>query len=148
MRLIFRTFTTCLFLALLSAAAEPANLDLSLRTQAETMFASRLPVWQERLGLQDWNVTVVMKARAELKAGTLGGIRWDKKKKTAVMSVLDPAEYTVSIDEMLKDLEFTLVHELIHLELASLPRSEASRRTEEQAVNNLTRALLNSGNQK
>jgi hypothetical protein len=43
---------------------------------------------------------------------------------------------------MLKDLEFTVVHELIHLELASLPKSEASRRSEEFAVNQLTEALL------
>ena len=52
--------------------------------------------------------------------------------------------YTMAMPEMLKDMEFTVVHELIHLELASLPFSEASRRTEETAVNNLTRALLGS----
>jgi hypothetical protein len=35
-----------------------------------------------------------------------------------------------------------VVHELIHLELASLPKSEASRRKEETAVNQLAEALL------
>ena len=45
-------------------------------------------------------------------------------------------------------MEFTLVHELIHLELSSLPRSEASRRVEEHAVNNLTDALLRLDRQK
>ncbi len=34
------------------------------------------------------------------------------------------------------------VHELVHLELASLPRSEASRSSEERAVNQITGALL------
>jgi hypothetical protein len=126
----------------LPVAAEVPLRDSSSRAQAESMLSSRLPVWQQKLGLADWNVTVLITPRAQLKPGTLGGIRWDKKKKTAVMSVPDPAEYTVPVDEMLQDLEFTLVHELIHLELASLPRSEASRRTEELAVNNLTRALL------
>jgi hypothetical protein len=39
-------------------------------------------------------------------------------------------------------MEFTLVHELIHLELASLPRSDASRTDEEHAVNHMAEALL------
>jgi hypothetical protein len=43
---------------------------------------------------------------------------------------------------MLQDMEFTVVHELIHLELSSLPRSDASRREEEYAVNRITEALL------
>ena len=43
---------------------------------------------------------------------------------------------------MLEDMEFTVVHELIHLQLSSLPRSEASRSDEEHAVNRITDALL------
>jgi hypothetical protein len=43
---------------------------------------------------------------------------------------------------MLDDMEFTVVHEMVHLQLASLPRSEASRRVEEHAVNELAAALL------
>ena len=39
-------------------------------------------------------------------------------------------------------MEFTIVHELVHLELASLPRSEASRSNEEHAVNLSAEALL------
>lgn len=89
-------------------------------------------------------MSVTLTRRSALKRGTLGGIRWDKGKKIASMAVLDPSDYNTSTAEMLKDMEFTIVHELIHLELASLPRSEASRRTEEQAVNNLTKALLES----
>lgn len=104
--------------------------------------AGRVQYWQERLGLRDWHVTVACARRDQMKHGTLGGIKWDKPKRTAHIVVLDPAEYTSGEAEMLKDLEFTVVHELVHLELASLPRSEASRRTEEQAVNNLARALL------
>jgi hypothetical protein len=57
------------------------------------------------------------------------GIRWDKSGKKAVISRIAVSEYT-------------LVHELVHLELASLPRSEASRKSEEHAVNRLTEALL------
>ena len=39
-------------------------------------------------------------------------------------------------------MEFTVVHELIHLQLSSLPRSEASRSAEERAVNHITEALI------
>jgi hypothetical protein len=39
-------------------------------------------------------------------------------------------------------MEVTVVHELVHLELASLPRSDASRRVEEHAVNEIANALL------
>ncbi len=114
----------------------------SVRTHAEVFLNDRLQFWQRRLNLQDWKVTISMTRRTGLKPGTLGGIRWDKSKRTASMAVLDCSDYTMAMPEMLKDMEFTIVHELIHLELASLPRSEASRRTEEVAVNNLTRALL------
>ncbi len=83
-----------------------------------------------------------MTRRADLKAKTLGGIRWDKKKMTASIAVMDAADYTIPCSAMLADMEFTIVHELVHLELASLPKSEASRSNEEFAVNHLAEALL------
>ena len=39
-------------------------------------------------------------------------------------------------------MEFTVVHELVHLQLSSLPRSDASRGAEERAVNQITEAFL------
>ncbi len=59
-----------------------------------------------------------------------------------MIRVLDAADYRMPFHATLNDLEFTVVHELIHLELVSLPRSEASRSDEEYAVNNLADALL------
>jgi hypothetical protein len=132
-------------ISVVAAKEHPTDGAARVRTIAETFVHERLAFWQKRLNLLDWRVTVVMTPRASLKPGTFGGIRWDKGKRTASMAVLDPADYRLPLAEMLKDLEFTVVHELIHLELASLPRSEASRRTEEFAVNNLTRALLSQG---
>lgn len=102
----------------------------------------KLAVWQQRLKLEDWRISVAMTRRDNLKPKTLGGIRWDKRKKSAAMAVLDPSEYRLPFREMLDDMEFTIVHELVHLELASLPRSEASRSSEEHAVNQITDALL------
>ena len=72
----------------------------------------------------------------------MGGIRWDKSKKSAVIWVLDPSDYRLPFREMLDDMELTIVHELIHLELTSLPRREASRGSEERAVDGIAEAML------
>jgi hypothetical protein len=77
-----------------------------------------------------------------LEPKTLGNIRWDLDKKEATIGVLSTKDYTLQGQEMLDDMEFTIVHEMVHLHLASLPRSEASRRIEEHAVNELAKALL------
>ena len=113
--------------------------------RAEVAFSyvnERLAVWQQRLTLQDWKISIVMAHQSELKPKTLGNIHWESDKKTAVIRVLDSADYKMPFREMLDDMEFTVVHELIHLELSSLPRSDASRREEEHAVNQITDALL------
>jgi len=109
---------------------------------AKPFVEERLAFWQKRLQLTEWNISVVMTPRSALKARTLGGIHWDKDKKLAGISVMDPADYHVACEQMLDDMEFTIVHELIHLELASLPKSEASRSTEEHAVNRIAEALI------
>ena len=83
-----------------------------------------------------------MSRRSDLKRKTLGGIRWDKAKRSAVLWVLAVSDYQLPIREMLDDMELTVVHELIHIHLSSLPRKEASRRDEERAVNQLAQALL------
>ena len=101
-----------------------------------------MSVWTKRLNLDGWQISIVMTRHDDLKANTLGGIRWDKAKKSAVIKVQDASDYRLPLEEMLNDMEFTIVHELVHLELASLPRSEASRSSEEHAVNQIADALL------
>ena len=113
---------------------------------AESFTAEKLWKWQKRLNLQDWNVTVALARATELKPKTLGNIHWDTDKKTAIIHVLDPADYTLPFEAMLQDMEFTVVHELIHLELspvlAPLQRTDENRRDEEHAVNHMAQALL------
>lgn len=132
------------FLCALPAVAE-ASASCTAATQdqfSQQLLEEKLACWQKRLKLENWHVSIVITRRDHLKPKTLGGIKWDKGKQTATIAVMDPSDYTVSMEEMLADMEFTLVHELIHLELASLPRSGASRTNEELAVNRLTEALL------
>jgi hypothetical protein len=109
---------------------------------AEKYLRERLAVWQRRLNLQDWKITVTMSRASELRRRTMGNIHWDADQKTATIRVLNPSDYPIPFDAALRDTEFTVVHELIHLELASMPRSEASRREEEYAVNHIADALL------
>jgi hypothetical protein len=109
---------------------------------AESFVTQRLWVWQNRLKLADWNIRVKMVRTPELKPKTLGNIHWDTQAKTATIRVLDVYDYRLPYPEMLQDMEFTVVHELIHLQLASLPRSEASRSAEERAVNHIAEALI------
>ncbi|HYP07209.1 MAG TPA: hypothetical protein VER03_13335, partial [Bryobacteraceae bacterium] len=96
-------------LLLASLAASPLRAETSSiddkRQIASTFIAEKLAVWQKRLNLQDWTVTVVTSRKADLKQGTMGKIKWDKGKKTATIWTVDVADYTLSNEELLKDLE-------------------------------------------
>ena len=136
-------FLFCSFAGL--SRAEPPALPSSAQERAEVAVNyvnERLVIWQQRLSLQDWKISILMSHQNELKPKTLGNIHWESDKKTAVIRVLDASDYKLPFREMLDDMEFTVVHELIHLELSSLPRSDASRREEEHSVNQITDALL------
>lgn len=105
-------------------------------------------IWQQRLKVQDWKISILMSHPSDLKPKTLGNIHWDADKKVAAIRVLAPTDYEMACPEMLADMEFTVVHELVHLVLSSLPRSQASRSEEEHAVNQLADALLKLDRQK
>jgi hypothetical protein len=141
----------CSFLLLASAGAsvlqaqEEGAPELNAQERglvAEKYVNERLAVWQPRLSLQGWKISIIMSHPSDLKPKTLGNIHWDSDKRSAVIRVLDASDYKLSFHDMLDDMEFTVVHELIHLELSSLPRSDASRREEEHAVNQIADALL------
>ena len=124
-------------------AAEPLlSGNQACDSSADSFLAARLAVWQQRLKLESWTISIVRSDPSDLKPDTLGNIHWDADKKTAVIRVLDASHYPLPCPAAFEDMEFTIVHELIHLELSSLPRSQASRREEEHAVNQITDALL------
>jgi hypothetical protein len=135
--------TRCLLaLCTLGAAFAQTTPEVTSAELAQRFMDTRLAVWRQRLKLEDWRISAVMTRRNDLAPRTLGGIRWDKSKKSAVIWVLDPSDYRLPFQEMLDDMELTIVHELVHLELASLPRSQASRKSEEHAVNGIAEAML------
>src|SRR5687767_7641784 len=116
-----RGMWACLYvltmLAPISGLAQTPESEVHARKSVDETLA----MWRRRLNLEQWDISVVMTRRSDLKAKTRGQIRWDKGKKSAVIRVLHASDYQLPLREMLDDMEFTIVHELIHLELASLP---------------------------
>jgi hypothetical protein len=117
-------------------------------TQIQRFVDERVAAWRQRLKLEDWQISAVLTRRSDLAPETLGGIHWDKKQKTAVVWVLDPSDYRLPYGAMLDDMELTIVHELVHLDLTALPRGQASRGSEERAVSGIAEAMLTLDRQK
>ena len=92
--------------------------------------------------LTDWDLNVSLVRATALEPHTLGNIKWDTQTKQATIAVLSTYDYRLPFQSMLDDMEFTIVHELVHLQLASMPRSEASRKIEEHAVNELASSFI------
>jgi len=135
-------FLPLLCASFLFAADSPQTPSPEQVTSATAFVTQRLNLWQKRLKLQDWHLSVTLARASELKPKTLGNIHWDTPAKTASIRVLALEDYKLPYEQAVLDMEFTVVHELVHLQLSSLPRSEASRSIEERAVNQLTQAFL------
>jgi len=126
-----------------SSGPPPTPSELERVNIAQEFVGRTLHLWQNRLGFGGWDIHVDLVRSTALEPRTLGNSRWDTNLKRDTIDVLSPYDYTLSTPEMLKDMEVTIVHELVHLELATLPRSEATKGEEEQAVVRITSALLN-----
>jgi hypothetical protein len=137
-------FITLASVAFASSIGSSPSLQPQEREAAAQRFVGRaLHVWQQRLNLNDWDIRVQLVRPSSLEPRTLGNIHWDTSTKRATIDVLSAFDYTLPLPEMLDDMEFTVVHELVHLDLATLPHSDATSGNEEYAVNQLARALLN-----
>ena len=126
-----------------ASGTPPSPAVLERANIAQEFVGRTLRLWQERLGFDDWNIEADLVRSTTLEPRTLGNVHWDTDVKRATIDVLSPYDYTLSTPEMLKDMEITIVHELVHLQLATLPRSDATKGEEERAVVRITRALLN-----
>src|SRR5579885_298988 len=80
--------------------------DMSARDcaqRAQPYVVERLAVWQQRLKLEDWKISVIMSHPSDLKPKTLGNIHWDADKKSAVIRVLDASDYQMGCRDMLDE---------------------------------------------
>lgn len=110
-------------------------------TQAE--LEVRVAHWQERLRLQDWDVTICTRRHWELKE-VCAQVTLVLNKKAALISILDPNDYQP--DEFSVDgIERAIVHELLHLHLEPLApedREGLQWTALEQAINAISHALV------
>jgi hypothetical protein len=98
--------------------------------------------WQKRLHLDDWKIETRIVRASELKPDTLGNLKWNTPARTATIKVLNPVDYDIPASEIPEDVEYTIVHELVHLQLSALPRDLNRKDIEEQVVNRISDALM------
>jgi hypothetical protein len=82
---------------------------------AKRFLAERLQVWKQRMKLEDWKISIVLSHSQESYAGPSGQLRRNSANRSAVVSVLDASRYYLPFDEMLTEMEATLVQELVRL---------------------------------
>jgi len=110
-------------------------------TEEEALTA--IAKWQRRLRLADWHIYFAFKRRHDMLLDGQAEIKWEVRRKTAVMNLLDPIDYCA--DHVQKqDHECSIVHELLHLHFASIHEKtdELGELIEEQAINAISEALV------
>src|SRR5579862_1057854 len=101
----------------------------------------QLKTWQRRMGMEDWHLRVRLVRQSSLEKDTLGNAEWDPDDKTGTINVLSPADYKLSGSDLRLDMECTIVHELVHIQVS--PLDARSENVREEVVNKIMTALLN-----
>ena len=107
----------------------------------ESHLDQKLKSWQRRLGMDDWRLTIRLVRQKELDKNTWGNAEWDPTVRTGTISVLDPADYNLKGGELRLDMECTIVHELVHIQVSPFDAPDELMR--EEVVNRIMTALLN-----
>ena len=132
----------CLGMCVSPGADPPVKSDDRLTLVNEGLVDAWLKTWQTRMRLGDWRIGVRIVHPTELKPDTLGNLKWNSADRTAIIKVLDPADYDLPVGEIPHDIEYTIVHELVHLQLSVLPRDLNKKDVEEAVVNRFADALM------
>jgi len=107
----------------------------------ESRLDRQMKLWQRRLGLEDWSIALRVVRQNEIDRNVWGTAEWDADKKTGIINVLDPRDYNLRGGELKLDMECTIVHELVHIQVSPLDtRDEGTR---EEVVNKIMTALMN-----
>ncbi len=117
---------------------------------AQAFCQAKLGLWQKRLKLNRWKISLSIVRENELMPDTWGDIFWHGFAKTAAIRVLSPLDYPADwqIREIREKEEGTVVHELLHLALRPIPKdkrknqSDKENEAEERVVNQLRDALV------
>jgi hypothetical protein len=138
MQVVRALFLGLLSISSFSAFSATANIPSN---SLESRLDRQLKSWQKRLGLDDWNLSVRVVRQSEIDRNTWGQAEWDPEAKTGVISVLDPRDYNLKGGELRLDMECTIVHELIHIQVSPLVSPDVH--VLEDVVNRLMGAVMN-----
>jgi hypothetical protein len=110
----------------------------------ESALQKACALWQKRLRLQDWDVRVRVRRKAQMSAEKCRAcVDADLRLKEALIEIQDPIDYTPKI--WVNDMEQSLVHELLHLHFAPFEAEEGTAElvAQEQAIELIACALVN-----
>jgi hypothetical protein len=91
--------------------------------------------------MDEWRLTVRLVRQKDLDKNTWGHAEWDPDGKTGTISVLDPVDYNLKGGDLKLDMECTIVHELVHIQVS--PFDAPNENVREDVVNRIMTALLN-----
>jgi hypothetical protein len=126
---VFVLLIFCIAVHAVQLAPLQAHLEKQLRT------------WQKRLGMDDWELSLQVVRKSALDRDTWGNAEWDSDSKSGVISVLDPQDYNLKGGDLKRDMECTIVHELVHIQVS--PLDSGNPEAHEEVVNRIMNALLN-----
>ena len=95
-----------------------------------------LEIWQQKLQLNQWTITLEVVPDRVLGGSAMGDIEWDVVQKRAFIRILREEDYDLSINMARLDQQATVIHELVHLMHAG------DKSTDEAAVVLQTNELL------
>ena len=107
----------------------------------ESRLERQMKFWQKRLGLEDWNLALRVVRQSEIDRNSWGAAEWNATAKTGLISVLDPRDYNLKGGDLKLDMECTIVHELVHIQVSPLAARDEGQR--EEVVNKIMNALMN-----
>jgi len=128
--------------ASVSLGAPPATAEAKSKLVSDVQVEGWVKSWQKRLHLDDWRIEARIVRSTELKPDTLGNLKWNSLLQTASIKVLNPFDYDLPLSDIAEDIEYTIVHELVHLQLSVLPRDLNKKDIEEVVVNKISDALM------
>jgi hypothetical protein len=101
-----------------------------------------LAVWQEKQQLQDWSIEITVARQRDLGSNNDGEVQWSDGQRARIR-VLDAAELTyVPAGNVRKYTELIIVHELVHVSLASLSGENVETPASDSVVEDIAEALF------
>lgn len=108
--------------------------------------SNKLQEWQERLGLQEWRISLhdCVPAGEMMEENADGFTEFQEVNRTARIQIMDPDEYGERVIPF--DYERVLVHELLHLKLCLISETFGAdplhERVAHQLIDDMARAFI------